>query len=68
MECMYGAESDNVCAYCRRHKKGMTVKQVRKKECLKKNCWYLVKYETHTWWKQRGTMKQKRKARKNIYY
>lgn len=36
MLCMYGTESDNVCAYCRRHQKGMTVRQVRKKECLKK--------------------------------
>lgn len=49
MNCLYGTESDNVCAYCRRHQKGMTVRQVRKKECLKKNCWYLVKYEQHEW-------------------
>ena len=68
MECMYGAESDNVCAYCRRHKKGMTVKQVRKKEWLKKNCRYLVKYETHTKKKKSETMKQKKKKKKNIYY
>lgn len=68
MECMYGAESDNVCAYCKRHRKWMTVKQVKKKECLKKNCWYLVKYEDHDWWKQRKVMKEKRKARKTMYY
>lgn len=67
MQCMYGAESDNVCAYCRKHRKCMTVKQVKTKECLRKQCWYLVKYEEHSWWRQREIMKAKRKARKNMY-
>lgn len=68
MLCMYGAESDNVCAYCKKHRKGMTVKQVKTKECLKKNCWHLVKYEDHSWWKQRDVIKAKRKVRKTMYY
>jgi hypothetical protein len=40
---MYGAESDNVCAYCKKHRKGMTVKQVKTKECLKKKLLALSK-------------------------
>lgn len=67
MNCLYGTESDNVCAYCRRHQKGMTVRQVRKKECLKKNCWYLVKYEQHERWNQRRLTKERRKANKITY-
>lgn len=67
MNCLYETESDNVCAYCRRHQKGLTVRQVRKKECLKKNCWYLVKYEQHEWWNQRKLAKERRKANKITY-
>lgn len=67
MNCLYGTESDNVCAYCRRHQKGLTVRQVRKKECLTKNCWYLVKYEQHEWWNQRRLTKERRKANKITY-
>lgn len=67
MLCMYGSESDNVCAYCKKHKKWMTVKQVRKRECLKRRCRYFIRNEDHSWWKQREVIKAKRKARKTIY-
>jgi hypothetical protein len=43
----------------------MTVKQMKSKECLQKQCWHLVKNEEHAYWKQRETMKQKRKDRKD---
>lgn len=62
--CLFNTHSDNVAAYCRYHKCNMTVKQIRCKNCLGKNCWHLVKNENHSWWKQRETMKQKRKDRK----
>jgi hypothetical protein len=42
----------------------MTVKQIKCKECLKKQCWYLRKNESHEWWKQREIMKKKRKAKR----
>ena len=42
----------------------MTVKQMKQKECLQKQCWHLVKNEEHQYWRQREVMKQKRKARK----
>lgn len=55
------------CAYCTYHKCSLTVKQVRQKECLKKGCWYLKKYE-HEWWKQREAVKQKKKNKKENNY
>jgi hypothetical protein len=42
----------------------MTVRQMRMKSCLQKQCWHLVKNEKHPYWRQREGMKQKRKARK----
>jgi hypothetical protein len=45
----------------------MTVKQIKNKECLRKNCWHLEKNETHQWWKQRELTKQKREARKEMF-
>lgn len=62
--CLFNTQSDNIAAYCRYHKCGMTVKQIRCKNCLGKNCWYLVKNEEHSWWKQRETMRKKRQDRK----
>lgn len=64
MECLYGTQSNNVVAYCRHHKCGMTVHQMKTKNCLGKQCNYLVKNEQHQYWHQRELAKQKRKARK----
>lgn len=52
------------CAYCRKHCCSLTVKQLKGRECLKKNCWYLVKYPEHEWWKQRELLKAKKKAKR----
>lgn len=66
MECLYNTHSDNVVAYCHnpQHPYGMTVKQMKCKNCLGKQCHYLVKNEKHDHWRQRDVMKQKRKDRK----
>ena len=64
MECLYGTCSDNICAMCKLHAKGVTVKQMRQKQCLQKQCHHLVKIETHEYWAQRERKKQKRKNRK----
>lgn len=61
---LYNGCSDNCCGYCKLHQCSMTVKQMRQKECLQKQCWHLVKNEEHPYWKQRANMKQKRKNRK----
>ena len=63
-----GTYSDNCCGYCRRHAVCLTVKQLKGRECLKKNCWYLVKYQDHQWWHQREMLKAKKKQRKDDMY
>ena len=61
---LYNCYSNNCCAYCKLHKCAITVKQMKIKDCLQKQCWHLEKYEDHAYWKQREDMKQKRKSRK----
>lgn len=63
-DCLFGTRSDNVAGYCRRKGKYMTVKMIRGKNCLGKQCRYLDKNDAHEWWAQRDRAKQKRKARK----
>jgi hypothetical protein len=62
--CLFNTCSNNVAAYCKYHHCGMTVKQIKAKQCLSKQCWYLQKNELHEWWRQREITKQKRKERK----
>ena len=66
---LYGSEMDisRACGYCHLHHKHLTVKQLRQHDCLKKQCFHLEKHEEHAWWKQRESMKQKRKDRKNKF-
>ena len=64
MECLFNTDSNNVAAYCKYHRCGVTVKQMKAKNCLQKQCWYLVKNEKHDYWRQRDVVKQNRKARK----
>lgn len=71
MECLFHAESNNVVAYCKYHKCGMTVKQMKAKKCLQKQCHHFVKNEAHDYWRQRDQIKQHRKERKearNAYW
>lgn len=62
--CLFNTYSDNIVAYCKHHHCGITVKQMKSKNCLGKQCNYLVKNEAHQYWRQREIMKQKRKDRK----
>lgn len=62
--CLFNTHSDNVAAYCKYHHCCMTVKQMRCKNCLGKQCHHLVKNEEHQYWHQREVTKQKRKDRK----
>ena len=61
---LYNNYSDNCCAYCKLHKCSMTVKQMKRKECLKKQCWHLEKNEEHDYWRHKARMKEIRKERK----
>lgn len=66
MEVLYGTCSENCAGYCHLHGAGLTVKQIRNKDCLAKNCWHLEKKE-HEWWNQRERTKEKRKNRKEEF-
>ncbi len=66
MKCLFNSESNNCCGYCKYHLANLTVKQMRAKECLQKECRYLVKNESHSYWKQREIIKQKKKIKKQI--
>jgi len=61
---LYSGYSANCCAYCKLHRCGMTAKQMKKKDCLNKQCYHLEKYEDHPIWEQRRRKKEKRKAEK----
>lgn len=63
--CLYHSFSNNVCANCKLHHCGLTVKQMKHKNCLGKSCWHLQRNEGHPYWIQRESVKQKRKNRKN---
>ena len=63
-ECLFHTFSDNCCAYCKLHNCSITVKQMKAKGCLQKQCWHLLKNENHQYWRQREVAKQRRKNRK----
>lgn len=65
---LYNNYSNNCCAYCKLHNCSMTVKQMRKKECLQKQCWHLEKNEVHDFWRHKARMKEIRKERKEALY
>lgn len=65
-EVLYSTYAKDPCAYCRLKKVSLTVKQLKKKECLKKQCKWLSKYK-HEYWQQREEVKALRKARKQRF-
>ena len=62
--CLYNTYSDNVVGYCKCHKCYLTVKQMKTKNCLGKQCLHLQKNEAHQYWHQRDVLKQKKKQKK----
>lgn len=62
LKSLYGTEiTEKRCiGYCKRHQCYITCTQLKQKECLKKQCHALEKYE-HEFWKQRELMKMKKK-------
>lgn len=61
---LYNTEiSERRCVgYCWKHRCYMTSTQLKQKECLKKQCDALEKYE-HEYWRQRELTKHRRKNR-----
>ena len=60
---LYNQYATNPCAYCRLHKVSLTVKQVKMKTCIGKNCKHLVPYQ-HPYWTYMEKLKQQRIERK----
>lgn len=60
---LYGCESANTCAFCALHGRSLTPAQMKKHECLRKECSALIKHE-HPIWIEREKKKEVRRARK----
>lgn len=52
-------------AFCRGKGKYLTALQLKKKECLRKQCKLLVKIEDRNYWAQRKALKIKKKQNKH---
>ena len=63
MACMLGGSKRKCVGYCRLHKCTVTVKQMKNRECLKKQCGALKRLP-HPYWEEREHRKQLRKRRK----
>jgi hypothetical protein len=63
---LYNTEiSEKRCVgFCLRHQCYITATQIKQKECLKKQCGALEKYE-HEFWRQRELTKMRRKNKEN---
>lgn len=63
---LYGGQclKSHCCGYCKRKGKYMTVKQMRKHECLAKQCPHFDMLE-HAYWKKREAKLAGKKERKN---
>ena len=64
---LYNTEiSERRCVgFCWKHRCYVTSTQLKQKECLKKQCDALERYE-HEFWRQRELTKQRRKNRGNM--
>lgn len=55
-----------VIGYCCRHHCCLSSTQLKQKECLKKQCRHLQKYE-HEFWRQRELAKKRKKEKRTMY-
>ena len=60
---LYGSMADcsKIIGFCYRHKTGITVKQLKRKHCLAKQCNAFKRYEDHPYWQQRKAAKNTKK-------
>lgn len=63
---LWGGEAlfKHCVAFCRGKGKYLTAHQLKKKECLQKQCKLLVKIEDRNYWIQREAIKKKKKQKK----
>ena len=65
LQSLYNTEiSEKKCiGYCGRHHCYLSVTQLKRKECLKKQCLHLKRHD-HEFWRQREITKAKKQQRK----
>ena len=63
---LYGSTvaKNRAVGYCHFHKAALTVKTLKCKECLKKQCDAMERYGEHDFWRQHEQKKSLRKIRK----
>ena len=67
---LYGSviSKNRAVGYCPYHKVALTVKTMKRHQCLKKQCGALKKYEEHDFWRQHEQKKMMKKAKKQILH
>lgn len=60
----WNTQSNNVCAFCKKHCVWMTPKQMKKRNCIARHCDALSPLQDHGYWKNRAVRKEQRKNRK----
>lgn len=61
---LYHGRSTNLCGWCHYHRCGMTVRQMKLKKCLGKQCNAFQKFPEHPYWTQRKRIKENKQLRK----
>lgn len=56
--------SKSPVGFCHLHKKTLSLRQMKKKECLAKECHWLERYKDHHYWIERAKRKELAKARR----
>lgn len=66
MQGLYGSQisKNKMVGYCQHHQVALTVRTMKGHECLRKQCNFFQKCETHDFWRQHKQKKEFRKARK----
>ena len=62
--CLLGGKPENCVGYCHYHKCTVTLRQMKNRKCLLKQCPRLQRYENHPYWKQRERAKEAKRKRK----
>ncbi len=61
---LYGTRTNDAVAYCYYHRCALTLKQMKKKGCLAKQCDRMKRYEDHPYWAKREEARASKKAKK----
>jgi hypothetical protein len=64
---LYGSviSKSRAVGYCPYHKAALTVKTMKRHQCLKKQCSALERYEEHDFWRQHAQKKAIKKTKKH---